>query len=304
MSKTTPQRTFYWILNNKNLISHCPGFATHKRILAYPISQSWFLSGNFLFITHRLKKKTTLQEVDFFQAFLEIWPFSQVMTENFSCLPQIHLRCLLSPVSMGSLGQEFASSCHTSSCPSFRPLTHKCSIAESQRYQTCCHTYWTGATNTAVLPPTQDVSTAFPLYPSHLKSDAVIFFRYIFLPYKDRMFTCICSSRYARGHPELSHLIDYIPKWTSGGELKEREAMGVLTSSQDRTVGPHSTPPLMQGGRLDFLLSRAGPEPTGLSSSADLIPLTPGDLHYLRLLTLALCSALRVTPEPFVAGEL
>lgn len=126
------------------------------------------------------KKKKTLQEVDFFQAFLEICPFSQVMTEKFSCLPQIHLRCLLSPVSMGSLSKEFTSLCHTSSCPSFRPLTHKCSIAESQRYQTCCHTYWTGATNTAVLPPTQDVSTAFPLYPSHLKSDAVIFFRYIF----------------------------------------------------------------------------------------------------------------------------
>lgn len=150
MSKTTPQRTFYSILNNKNLISHCPGFATHKRILAYPISQSWFLSGDFLFITHRFKKK--LQEVNFFQAFLEICPFSQVMAENFSCLPQVHLRCLLSPASMGSLGQEFTSLCHTIR-PSFRALTHKCSIAESQRYQTCHHTYWTGVTNTAVLPP-------------------------------------------------------------------------------------------------------------------------------------------------------
>lgn len=105
------------------------------------------------------------------------------------------------------------------------------------------------------------------------------------------MFMCISSSRYARGQPKLSHLTDYIPKLTSGGELKEREAMGVLTSSQDRTVSLHPTPPLMQGGRLDFLLlSRAGPGPTGLSSSADLIPLTPGDLHYLHLLTLALCS--------------
>lgn len=104
------------------------------------------------------------------------------------------------------------------------------------------------------------------------------------------MFMCISSFRYARGQPKLSHLIDYIPKLTRGGELKEREAMGILTSSQDRTVSPHSTPPLMQGGRLDFLLSRAGPEPTGLSSSAGLIPLIPEDLHYLHLLTLALHS--------------